>query len=139
MSVVVAIERRESQAPQSHGLSYEISKKRPHPLPYEPGSQHRDSRLIDVEDSPIRNGVPTLMAPCHLCGDSLDTGGGMVEPAMKSGVLLKCPDCGTGFVCGAQTHDCWCLEVSTKVVNETIGANCLCFDCLTRRADEASS
>ncbi len=64
---------------------------------------------------------------------------GMVEPALKPGELVKCPECGIDFGCGVQSDDCWCREVLTKAVSETVGAHCLCFDCLTRRAYETSS
>ncbi|MEE9592909.1 MAG: cysteine-rich CWC family protein [Thermoplasmata archaeon] len=51
---------------------------------------------------------------------------------MKAGVLVKCPECGTDFLCGVQSDDCWCREVPARKVRETVGAQCLCFDCLTR-------
>ncbi|MFQ5908993.1 MAG: cysteine-rich CWC family protein [Thermoplasmata archaeon] len=56
----------------------------------------------------------------------------MVEPAVKPGAVVKCPECGTSFLCGVQSEDCWCWEVPAKAVREAIGAECLCRDCLTR-------
>ncbi len=54
-----------------------------------------------------------------------------------SGVLLKCPECNTNFVCGVNADACWCQDLPVKVVSETVSADCVCSDCLNKRTPVA--
>ncbi len=63
----------------------------------------------------------------------------MIEPtktAVTTGRRLVCAECGTEFGCDL-SGSCWCMDEPVALPMPTTGGDCLCRNCLRKKAGVA--
>ncbi|WP_299808610.1 hypothetical protein [Tardiphaga sp.] len=58
------------------------------------------------------------------------------ETALRSNRRLACAECGTEFGCDL-SGQCWCAAETAKLPMPTAGGDCLCRECLRKKAATA--